>query len=167
MGDRIENCKLGYSSASVASPDSIAEVALNTFSGENLIISNSQVNPSTGILTTGFNQAGNYVISYNQDFATGTVHIFGDYTVAASTLTLDYSTNTYASSATGPQLMRGAAHTATVNYTNDANAVSQLITITFDGSNWVVTGSSTPGTLCTIAGASGGTANCPHRQSAI
>ena len=38
----------------------------------------------------------------------------------------------------------------TVNSTNDLYAVSQMISIQYNGSNWIVTGSSTPGTLCTI-----------------
>src|SRR4029077_9186034 len=81
------------------------------------------------------------------------------------TLTLDYSSQLYASTATVPKLMLGVGgtHTSSITSTNDTYAVSQLITITYSSSsaNWQVTGSSTPGTLCTIAGAAGGTTDCP------
>ena len=57
-------------------------------------------------------------------------------------MTLDYSTNTYSSSATTPKLMQGTGHSAAVNSTSDASALSQLITLTYNGSDWTVTGSS-------------------------
>ena len=51
-----------------------------------------------------------------------------------------------------------AASGFVVSALNDANAVNQLITMTYSGGNWVVTGSSTTGALCTIAG--GSNADC-------
>src|SRR5262249_47029023 len=61
----------------------------------NLTLKAVRVNPATGIDLGGLNQAGSYLISYNQSFATGTVRIYGDYTVSGSTFTLDYGTETY------------------------------------------------------------------------
>ncbi len=59
-----------------------------------------------------------------------------------------------------PKRMRGigGSHTAVVNSVSDTNAVSQVVTITYTGGQWVVTGSSTPGTLC--APTSGSAIDC-------
>src|SRR5262249_19243132 len=128
-----------------------------------------RINPAGGIATAWLNQSGNYVVSYNQDFATGTVKVYGDYAVSGSTLTLDYASQVYASTATAPQLMyhTGGVHTSSVTTTYDANALTQLITITYltSDSKWHVTGSSSPGDICTISGASGGTTDCPNNSS--
>src|SRR5207302_2001717 len=62
----------------------------------NLTLYAAQINPAVGISTSGFSQTGAYLISYNQNYATGTVRIYGDYTVSGSTLTLDYAAQTYA-----------------------------------------------------------------------
>src|SRR5439155_22420078 len=96
----------------------------------------------TTIEKVKFAKPGNYVINYST--TPGVVQVYGDYTVSGSTFTLDYATNTYAATATSPKAMRGAS-TAVVTSTSDANAVSQLITLTYNqtGNNdWDVNGSS-------------------------
>src|SRR5262249_49135365 len=82
---------LGYDALGNSHPDGAAEVRLDTSSNENITLRDVHVNPSPGILNSGFIQAGNYLVSYNQSFATGTVLVYGDYTVSGSTITLDYS----------------------------------------------------------------------------
>jgi len=118
------------------------------------------VNPSPGITTSGFNTAGSYLVNYTT--TTGVVNLYGDYLISGSTFTLDYSNRLYVSTATTPMVMVGAeaASGFVVNWTSDTYAVSQLIMMQDNGSNWVITGSSTTGTLCTISNA-GGTSNCP------
>jgi len=88
------------------------------------------------------------------------MQITGDYTVSGSTLTLDYASQLYTSTSTNMQVTFGAEATAnfTVNATSDTNAVSQLVTVIYNGANWIVSGSSTSGTV-TIA--NGGTGNWP------
>ena len=71
------------------------------------------------------------------------MQISGDYTVQNSTLTLNYANNLYASTATTPTLKgnpSGNLTSGAVNQTVDANAVSQLIQVVYNGSQWVVTG---------------------------
>ena len=64
-------------------------------SPSSLALYGAQINPATGIGIQGFSQAGASLISYGQNFATGTVRIYGDYQVSGSTFTLDYATTTY------------------------------------------------------------------------
>ena len=65
------------------------------------------------------------------------MQIYGDYQLAGSTLTLDYSTYTYHASATAPLDMSGRPNSTSILSTNDSNAVSQLITITnTSGTTW-------------------------------
>ena len=62
--------------------------------------------------------------------------------MTGSTFTLDYASPLYASIATPPKVMQGASITGiSVNSTSDANAVTQLITISYNGTLWQVTGS--------------------------
>jgi hypothetical protein len=115
------------------------------------------INPSPGIDSSAL-FAGSYFVNYSTN--TGIVQIYGDYAVSGSTLNLDYANQLYASTATTPIVTTGseAASGFIVSALNDTNVLSQLITITYNGSNWIVTGSSTTGTLCTIAG--GSNADC-------
>ena len=164
-GTVVVNSSIGYSTSSVSSPDGIATVNPDSTLTGNITLKQCRVNPTPGIALTGFSRTGNYLISYDQDFATGTVHLYGDYLVSGSTFPLDYASQLYASTATTPLLMLGVggSHSAAVNSTNDINAVSQLILITYHASDtkWHVTGSSTPGDMCTISGGAGGTTDCP------
>ena len=148
---------LGYTPAGVPAPDGNAEVYMDN-SANNLVMKNALVNPSPGIPGSDFQTAGEYLVNYSS----GVVQVYGDYVVNGSTLTLDYASQLYTSTSTNLKLMIGSGHAATVNTTSDANAVSQLISITYNGSNWIVTGSSTTGTLCTIAagGNTGSPASC-------
>src|SRR5205814_1493087 len=87
--------------------------------------------------------ASRYVLAYNLNYATGTLRVYGDYTASGSTVTLDYASQVYASTATTPKTMRGSGWTTLrVDSTNDTNALSQLITVTWDGANYNVVGSS-------------------------
>ena len=141
----------GYSPTRASSPDSGAEYEILS-GGSPLIAKNLHVNPSGGFGSDGTPVAsGSSLISYNQDFDTGTVRIFGDYLVSGSTLTLDYVNQLYASTASAANVMVGVSISGvTINSTNDTNAVSQLITVVWNGSAWQVTGSST-GSMGTFA----------------
>src|SRR5207248_4662439 len=126
---------------------------------EQLVLKNSLVNPSPGIYTADFASTGTYLVNYSTN--PGVVQVYGDYQVTGSTLSLDYASQLYTSTATTPKLMWGAGHSATVNSTNDSYAVSQLITITFktSDSSWHVTGSSeASGDFC--SGAAGALLTC-------
>jgi hypothetical protein len=164
------NCNIGYSSSSVSLPETTAEIAYaGDSTANNLTLKNSNVNPFRGIQTSGINTPvpfASYLLNYSTN--PGVVQVYGDYLVAGSTFTLDYSTNSYGSTATTPKLMQGTGHSATVNGTSDANAISQLITITYRSADtlWHVTASSGPaGDLCTFAAGGGGPTNCPSSNT--
>ncbi len=131
-GDRFVDGRLGYNAAGVSLPDTAPEIHYTGSSVVTLTLKNTRVNPLGGIDTSGINMSGTSLVSYNQDLSTGTVQIYGDYNVTGSTLTLDYAANVYSSTASAPKQMFGSnAHTAAVNTTYDAKAVTQLITITY------------------------------------
>ncbi len=136
--------RLGYDAAGTPHANGTAEILFDAGNPASLVMKNTRVNPSPGINLTGFNRVDNYLVSYHQDFDTGTVRIYGDYAVSGSTLSLDYASRLYVSTATTPKVMRqvGTAATFTVNSTSDTTAVTQLITMTWDGSAWQVVGSS-------------------------
>ena len=70
----------GYNAGLSSLPDTTAEIWIDsTTTASNLTLYGAQVNPSVGISTAGFSQTGTAPISYNQNFATGTVRIYGDY----------------------------------------------------------------------------------------
>ncbi|OGS21758.1 MAG: hypothetical protein A3J70_05745, partial [Elusimicrobia bacterium RIFCSPHIGHO2_02_FULL_61_10] len=87
---------LGYGNGK-AQADAVSELFIGTNGNENLTMKGVRINPSPGFSTTNLNAAGKYVVSYNQDYATGTVRLWGDYTVSGSTLTLDYASQLYTS----------------------------------------------------------------------
>ena len=162
-GNVCAACNLGYSATGVSLPDSneVSPVAPVT-----LVFKNTLMNTTNGNILNYLNQQGSYWINYST--SPGVMQVYGDYTVSGSTLTLNYASQLYTSTATTPALILGAGgvHTSSVTTTYDANAVSQLIAITYvAGTGWVVTGSSTTGALCTITGPSGGTTDCPTGSS--
>jgi len=106
-----------------------------------LSLKNSLVNPSPGIYLTGFAKQGSYLVNYST--SPGVVQVYGDYQLSGSTLTLDYSAQLYASSATTPVAMIGSSLSGMSVVLIDSNVVSQLVTMTYDGSAYQVVGSST------------------------
>ena len=158
-GQVCVNCNIGYTSAGTASADNFTEVQFDNTTGNNgLTLKNSLVNPSPGINTAELVQPGSYLLNYSTN--TGVVQIYGDYQLSGSTLTLDYANVLYASTATTPADMSGHGNSATVNSTNDAKAVSQLVIATYNGSTWDIKGSST-GVICSgVSGATSAT-DCP------
>ena len=150
--NRFIDGAVGYDAQGNPQPDSGAEITLDPAANpESLILKKVAINPSPGIATAGFNAAANYLVAYSTN--AGIVNVYGDYQVSGSTLTLNYAANSYGSSATSPMDMSGHGTTATVT-PNDANAVSQLIMLTYAGSNnWTVWGSSS-GSMGTITAGS-------------
>jgi len=152
---------LGFDAVGTALPNGYAEVLRDNRS---LTMKETRVNPTAGLATNtfAFDLQESYLLSYNQEYDTGTIRIHGDYLVSGRTLTLDYATQLYASTATSPNMMWGnSISAATVNSTNDDNAVSQLVTITYDASDslWHIAGS-VSGEMGTLP-SSGGTADFP------
>lgn len=158
----IEGGQIGYTSAGVSAPAGIGEVLFDNTTVSSVTIRRALLNPSPGILTSGIAMPGSSLLYYST--APGVVQLYGDYQVSGTTLTFDYSSALLTSTTTTPKVMRGTGHTLTVNTVYDSNAISQVITATFNGTDWVVTGSSTPGTLCTISGTSG-SSNCPNSSA--
>lgn len=144
---------LGYDVAGNALPNTGSEVRCLPGYVCGLTLKSARVNPTSGVDVAGLDMAGNYMLSYNQDYSSGTVRLLGNYLLAGSTLTMDYALELYGSTTTSPKLMRGAGHSASIVTTNDANAVSQLVTLTYSasGANWRVEGSSS-GLLGTFSG---------------
>ena len=132
---------IGYSTRSVASADSSSDVILDNTTGNNLVLKNTLVNAIPGISSGSFSHANSYLV--NNSTTPGVTQVFGDYTVSGSTLTFDYSTNTYASTSVNAKLMIGTGHSLSSIVTFDANTLTELITVTaIDSGHWSVAGSS-------------------------
>ena len=87
--------------------------------------------------------SGAYLSSFNQDYDTGTVRLWGNYRAAGHSIVLDYAQQVYTSTATAPHLLRGAGHKIGVTTTNDAYTLNELITVIYQGgSQWRIEGSS-------------------------
>ncbi|MBI4425856.1 MAG: right-handed parallel beta-helix repeat-containing protein, partial [Elusimicrobia bacterium] len=145
---------LGYDGAGASLPDSGGEVSWTGAGGGNLALRGTRVNPS-GEAVSALDDPGSYLLSYGQDFDTGTLRLWGEYQVSGSTLSLDYGQALLRSTATPPVRLSGVTPTASVCSTNDADAVSQLITVERVAGVWQVRGSSsgslgtlTPGGSC-------------------
>lgn len=156
LKSRCYRCALGYSSSGQALPNETWGVSFGPGAYHGVVLLDSRLQPFEPVDLGGLTATGMYLISYNQDYATGTLRLWGEYTISASTWTLDHGIQLYASTATVPKLMRGSGHSATVCSTNDSTAVSQLVTIERAAGVWQVRGSAS-GALGTIT--SGG--SCP------
>jgi|CXWL01.1.fsa_nt_gi predicted metal-binding protein len=122
---------------------------------EQIVMRGVRVNTG-GIATTGLEKSSASVVSYDENYATGTVIVRGDYTISQTTMTLDYNQRLYLSSTTPSRLMRGSGHSLTVCSTNDDNAISQLIMVQRAAGVWQVKGSSS-GVMGTLSAGGG----CP------
>ncbi|MBI4057106.1 MAG: right-handed parallel beta-helix repeat-containing protein [Elusimicrobia bacterium] len=142
---------IGYDSNGNARPNARAEIQLNTLSSSNLTLRGVRLNPTPGISLTGFNRAGNSILSYNQNGESGILRLWGDTTLSEGALALDYASALTLSTATIPKLMRGSGHSASVSNTYETSAISQLITLRRDASSWRVEGS-VSGLLGTFTG---------------
>lgn len=140
----LQDNRLGYDKAGVSRPN-VAEIKALAGSGRKtrLHLRGNRVNPVVPLALSSFlTTPDNYFVSYNQEFSTGTVQVYGDYLVAGGVLALDNGLPLYVSSATAVRLQRGAGHGASV--VPGAGAVTQLITIRcVDGpsNEWQVEGS--------------------------
>ncbi|MFC1679203.1 FG-GAP-like repeat-containing protein, partial [Elusimicrobiota bacterium] len=135
---------LGYRPDGSADPNGTDEIVFGPPGFEhNLTLKGVRVNPNSGMELAGLNGKDRYLVSYNQDLTTGTVRVWGDYEIRASTLTLDYASRLYTSTATSPILTRGSGHGITLNMTSELNTLNELITVRSIGSNlWSIEGSS-------------------------
>lgn len=141
---------LGYDVSGASVPDAGSEVYLDPAQTESLILRDGLLNPSVALSIAGF-RAGNWLLSYGQNGAAGTLRLWGDYALGGSTLTLDNSSRLYSSYATQPKLMRGSGHSITGLVTDDASARPEIITVENEGGDlWRVYGSSS-GLLGTFA----------------
>lgn len=86
-------CTFGYTPSGVASPNTTAQVAAGQ--GGNLTLKNALVYSTNSVDTTQFTSSGTYLLSYNQNFSTGTVLLYGDYRLSGPTMRLDYNAETY------------------------------------------------------------------------
>ena len=151
--DTFVGCNIAYTTAAVASGNGIGEGPFQ------LVFKSSLLNPSSSVRAASFSQTGVYLVNYSTQ--AGNVQVYGDYQVSGSTMTLDYAQMLYASTATTPQALLGTSISAiSVTGTSDNNAVSQIVFITYDGSNWNVTGSST-GAMGQYTAGSGNPQNLP------
>jgi len=155
---------LGYDGAGAGKPDTADEVSFDPAKVNSLELKGVRVNPAAGVSGAGMSKAASYLLSYGQDGEAGTLRLWGNYRLAGSTLTLDYSTQLYASTSTAPRLMRGAGHSITSVVTRDADTLSEIITVEHAGAGlWQVRGSSS-GLLGTFAGAASGSYGFSHAK---
>ncbi|MBI4056033.1 MAG: Ig-like domain-containing protein [Elusimicrobia bacterium] len=118
------------------------EISFGGSGARGLILKNSRLNALGGVSVTNLDVEDTYLLSYNQDSDSGTVRLWGDYTVSGSTFSLDYSGYIYVSTATIPKLMQGSGHSLSNVTTSDSNTLSEYVTATHLGSNsWEVKGS--------------------------
>ena len=153
-GDSWIGGALGYDGSLNATPDASQEIAFDETAVSNFLVRGAQVNPSAGnILYGGFGQPNSYLIY--ETTIPGRVEYYGDYALSGSTLTLDYASELYTSTATTPVDLSNHGNSATVTATNDVFAVSQLITLTnTGGTTWSVWGSSS-GNMGSFSGSQG------------
>lgn len=155
--------QLGYNASGVSLSNTASQVYFRPGSGDqNLVMKDARVNTQVGMFVTGFDDPAKNLLSYTQNYATGTLRIHGDYVLNSGGLTLDRASRLYGASATTPKIMRGGSlASVTVDAVYDAAAVSQLVTVQFDAadSQWHVSGL-TDGELGTLP-AGGGTADFP------
>ena len=139
----LQDVSLGYTPAGVSAPDPGGEFYLGQYNGDAAVLRGCKVGSGGGgINAAGTNQLGNSLFVQSSVNEPGVTRAWGD-VVLASDLTLDYAQPSWPAQALAPRLMRGIQHSATVNSVNAANAVSQVVTIRYDGSRWQVEGSST------------------------
>jgi parallel beta-helix repeat protein len=134
---------LGYDLQGQPARNLGAEVMMNgtSSSPSSLTLKQVRVHPTVGISTTGFDANGISLLSYNQDDDTGTLKVYGSHTVSSTTLTLDFLSPIYPSTVTVAKLMLGAGHSITGIVTSNTNTRSELVTVTYIGSNtWSVVG---------------------------
>ncbi|HNW44637.1 MAG TPA: right-handed parallel beta-helix repeat-containing protein, partial [Elusimicrobiales bacterium] len=153
-GNTFAGGRLGYDAAGADKPNTTFEIVFDPGYVETLVLKETRMNPALPMYLDGINMPGSYLLSYNQDYATGTVRMWGNYQVAGSTLTLDYAAETYAAANTSPRLMRGTGHSIAHVTTGNAT-LSELITVRHTGgATWEVSGSSSGliGTFVAFAG---------------
>ncbi|MFH2203946.1 MAG: right-handed parallel beta-helix repeat-containing protein [Elusimicrobiota bacterium] len=134
---------LGYDAEGADRPDGGAEVQLDPASPPGAIVDlrSSRVNPASGISTSGFNDQLKLLVSWNQDYDTGTLRLFG-HVPLDDTLTIGYADALTGPTTTQARLTRGSGNFLTVCSIDAASAVSQIVYATKVGANWEVRGSS-------------------------
>lgn len=143
---------LGYTRSGTAIPNAGAEVQFDSnATAENLVLKDVRVNPAVGVGTAGLNRLNAWMLSYKPDGVPGTLDVRGDFTFAASTITLDAASELYPSTASGVRLQQGTGHSATL-VSLSTNAVTQLISVEFRDGQWHVDGSSSGLSLRTFTG---------------
>ena len=143
-GNNFTGGALGYARNGANLPNSAAEVFYAPGgAAETLELKGARVNPANGVDVAGMDLSGAYLSSFNQDYDTGTVRLWGNYRAAGHSIVLDYAQQVYTSTATAPHLLRGAGHKIGVTTTNDAYTLNELITVIYQGgSQWRIEGSS-------------------------
>jgi hypothetical protein len=128
----LQDVSLGYDAAGAPAPNGTTNLRV---SGTSAQLRGCRL--LTGPAFLGTSSA----LSYNQDFATGTVRVYGSHAFSAGqSLVLDNALPLYASSATAPRVVQGAGNVLTVLSTDDSTAVSQVITVKYEGAQWLVSG---------------------------
>lgn len=131
---------LGYDRMGNNLKDTTAEVAFTSGKADGITLKGVRVNPAGAVDTMQLDVPGGYIAAYNSTFATGTVAVNGDFSIAQATLSLVTAKALYPSGASGAVLYRGNGHALTVTATSDIFAKTQLITFQFRGSKWHVDG---------------------------
>jgi len=131
----VIDCQLGKDGNNTS-----GDIGYNGGSVSTLILKDCELYSSTKVATSGINTANSYLVSYNQDDSTGTVKIWGDYKIDSGTKRYSYAYQLYSSTCTAPKTMKGSSSASDVK-TSDSNCKTELITITYDGTDWHVEGS--------------------------
>lgn len=162
----VAESRLGVDASGALAPNTLSDIRTTAgplnLNPSSVILKNVQTNTAVGVSTAGLVGYGRNYISFNENLATGTVRVYGDYGIDGTTLTLDFAAGLYPSTATPARVVFGDSVTgAAVNSTSDNAAVTQSIRITYQSSDalWHVVGA-VSGELGTLP-PGGGTADFP------
>ena len=158
---RVYNSRIGFNNTLTSLGNGPTEIRFANTSNT-MELFDTRVNDAMGPDINPTNLMGsNYLISKKHNQILGETRLYGDYTVTNSTMSLEYSFQTYSSTATPPIRYVGNGHTAFVNSTDNLNAETQVISIEFNGGQWHVNGSSTGINMIAPFGPAGTLSNTP------
>lgn len=149
--NRFTDCSFGYDRDGNSASNTSYEFGFELTNQQFAVLRNSKVN-SLGFQTAGFNQQTNSILSLKHNQTPGLTQLWGNYRTYGSTLSLEYASDTFISSATAPRAVRGLLHGATVVTIYDGTAVTELITVEFRGGIWHVDGSISGADMVTFSG---------------
>jgi parallel beta-helix repeat protein len=136
---RMVDTRLGYDMDGQGFAAGTSEIGFPDGNGQ-LMLYEVQANMTRFLEATPFTQPGSYLMAMLLNGQLGRTDLWGDYAVNTDTFRLNLADQTHAGMATTPKLMRGTGHSISSPSTGGFTQ-SQLISVTYNGSQWEVRGS--------------------------